>query len=244
MSQGSLLALHGFLGHPDAFQSLELAGRVEHLAVPLLLGHGPNPAPPAPSFDAEVERLLALVRGLPAPRRLLAYSQGARLALGLLAAEPALFQAALLVAPQPGYASADERLARRAVEDRWLAELERDGVAAFVDRFSQLPLFGPPRPDDRSARPYRYQHTAEGLMAALLVLGTSQMPNLWPSLPQVQCPVELWAGALDAKFVAIAGQMSRLLPRSRVELFAGAHHNPLLDAPRLAREKLWTWLSD
>jgi 2-succinyl-6-hydroxy-2,4-cyclohexadiene-1-carboxylate synthase len=240
---GSLLALHGFLGHPDCFAGLQFDRQLEHVAVPPMLGHGPTSLPLGPDFTSEVQRLLAICEALPAPRRILGYSQGARVALGLLAARPDLFHSALLVAPQPGYVTSEERLARRAVEDRWIAEIEDDGVAVFVDRFSQLPLFGPPRPDDLHSRPHRYQHTADGLVAALLALGTSQMPNLWPSLPAIVCPVELWVGACDAKFDAIACEMARLLPDAHLVRFPAAHHNPILDAPEAAKERFSTWLA-
>lgn len=242
MIPGSLLALHGFLGHPDAFAELALTEHFERVEVPTMLGHGPAPHPPAPDFAAEVGRLLDLAETLPTPRRLLGYSQGARVALGLLAEHSQLFHSALLVAPQPGYQTPEERLARRAVEDRWIAELEDEGVDAFVDRFSQLPLFGPPRQNDRSERPDRYRHTADGLVTALLVLGASQMPNLWPSLPGIRCPVELWVGALDGKFEAIAEDMRSSLPQARLVRFPAAHHNPILDAPDAAREALSAWL--
>lgn len=243
MIPGSLVALHGFLGHPDCFAGFQFDRHFEYVAVPRMLGHGPEPLPPAPDFASEVQRLLAVAEALPAPRRILGYSQGARVALGLLAVRPELFHSALLVAPQPGYTTSEERLARRAVEDRWIAELEDEGVAPFVDRFSQLPLFGPQRPDDRTERAHRYQHTADGLIAALLALGTSQMPNLWPSLSAIRCPVELWVGACDAKFDAIASEMARVLPAARVERFPTAHHNPILDAPEATKERFSTWLA-
>lgn len=243
MIPGSLVALHGFLGHPDCFLGFQLDRRVEYVAVPRMLGHGPEPLPSAPDFASEVERLLAIAEALPAPRRILGYSQGARLALGLLAVRPELFHSALLVAPQPGYATTEERLARRAVEDRWIAEIEDEGVTRFVDRFSQLPLFGPPRASDKTERPHRYQHTEDGLIAALLALGTSQMPNLWPSLAAIRCPVELWVGACDAKFEAIASEMAHVLPDARLVRFPAAHHNPILDAPEATQERFSTWLA-
>jgi len=242
LNAGSVLALHGFLGHPRAYSGIGLESGGAQVLAPLLVGHGPAPEVPSATFAAEVERLLQLASALPAPRRLLGYSQGARVGLGLLARNHELFSSAILVGVQPGYASREERALRRQVEDQWIAEIEDRGVDDFIRRFGQLPLFGPARTEARSERPYRWEHTASGLVSALLVLGTSQMQSLWPKLPEITCPVELWVGAEDAKFRAIAEEMRSELPRATVVTFDGAHHNPLTDAPAATRERLSAWL--
>jgi 2-succinyl-6-hydroxy-2,4-cyclohexadiene-1-carboxylate synthase len=243
LSAESLIAFHGFTGHAHAFACLELGQWFERPLVPTLLGHGPRPQVLAPTFEAEVERLLAEIERLPAPRRLLGYSQGARLALGVLTAAPDLIDRALLIAPQPGLQTDEERRLRRKQEDAWIAELEDRGVAAFVDAFCQLPLFGPAR-DPRELRqkePFRWDHTALGLTSALLVLGTSAMPNLWPKLALVRCPLELWVGELDHKYSALAEAMTRDVPQARLVTFPGAHHNPVSDCPALARTRFEAW---
>jgi 2-succinyl-6-hydroxy-2,4-cyclohexadiene-1-carboxylate synthase len=228
-----LVALHGFLGHPAAFSSLALEQLVEHVYCPLLMGHGPEPPAPAATFEAELERLRREIEALPRPRRLLGYSQGGRLGLGLLSAQPTLFDQAVLIGVQPGCRSAQERKARRLLEDSWIARLEDEGVAAFAAWWSDLPLFGPPLGPDaqRAQHPYRWHHTTAGLVSALLVLGTSQMPNLWPELPAIECEVELWVGDLDTKFCEIAEEMCSTLPRARLHRFEAAHHNPIRDCP-------------
>ena len=245
MRAGSLVALHGFTGHPDAFSGLGLERLVERPFVPLALGHGPRPEVPSPTFSAEVERLADEISALPAPRRLLGYSQGARLGLGLLTHAPSLFERAALIGAQPGLTSLSERRVRRELEDGWIAELEAEGVSAFVDAWCKLPLFGPaldPR-GLRQEQPFRWDHRKEGLIAALLVLGTSQMPNLWPRLDRVACPVELWPGALDEKFVHIAAAMAHHLPRASVVPVPGAHHNPITDSVAQVRVRLEAWLA-
>jgi len=243
LNSGSLVAFHGFTGHADAFSCLELDRHFERSFVPTLLGHGPRPEVLAPTFEAEVERLVAEIERLPAPRVLLGYSQGARLALGVLTQAPELIERALLIAPQPGLKTDQERRQRRSQEDAWIAELEDRGAPAFVTAFRQLPLFGPaPAPAElRQKEPFRFDHTALGLANALLVLGTSSMPNLWPKLYLVQCPLELWVGELDRKYTAVAAAMTGELCQARLLTFPGAHHNPLSDCTALARAEFEAW---
>jgi len=243
LNAGSLVAFHGFTGHADAFSCLGLDQQFARPFVPTLLGHGPRPEVLAPTFEAEVERLATQIERLPAPRVLLGYSQGARLALGVLTQAPELIERALLIAPQPGLATDQERRQRRSQEDAWIAELEDRGVEAFVAAFCQLSLFGPARDPAklRQEEPFRWDHTAPGLTNALLVLGTSSMPNLWPKLALVRCPLELWVGELDHKYTAVAEAMRRELRQARLLTFPGAHHNPLSDCTPLARAKFEAW---
>jgi 2-succinyl-6-hydroxy-2,4-cyclohexadiene-1-carboxylate synthase len=157
---------------------------------------------------------------------------------------PALFQKAALIGVQPGCDSAEERRQRRWLEDSWIARLEDEGVSAFVDWWSQMPLFGPAREPQvlRAEEPHRWDHTQSGLVSALLVLGTSQMPSFWSKLPEIRCPIELWVGDLDTKFVRIAELMLQELPDACLHRFSQAHHNPLLDCPEEVETRLRTGL--
>lgn len=230
----SAFALHGFAQHREQWTPF-----APDALAPWVLGHGPDPAISArdlaAGFDAEVSRLVGLARALPAPRVLLAYSQGARLGLGMLAKAPELFERACLVSVHPGLRLDDERDARITWEENLAATLKAGGLPAFLEVWDALPVFrsstAPPeaRQTEREARSV---HHPEGLALALRQLGLGRMPNLWNVLPSLPIPVDFVAGARDAKFVALAREAHALTPKSRLHLVPNSGHNPLLDAPR------------
>ena len=236
--------IHGFSGSPASWRRVEalLDGPSHALAV---CGHG-GESPPAfsegpTSFEAEVERLAATVEAeVPAPRLVVGYSLGGRLALGLLVRCPDLFLGGVLIGANPGIAGEDVRVARRRDDERWARLIEEDGLAVFDSEWSALPLFASQHDLDAGRlaeqRRTRLGHDSAALGAAMRALGLGAMPDYRPALRGVACPVELIAGGLDSKFVDLARQMAELLPAATVRIVDGVGHNVPLEAPaELAR---------
>jgi pimeloyl-ACP methyl ester carboxylesterase len=91
----SLLLLHGFTGAPGAWDAVRAQLPAATVEVPWLIGHGvPEAAPEVCDFEAEVDRLAAL---LAEPCVVAGYSLGARLGLGLLVRHPEKVRAAVLI---------------------------------------------------------------------------------------------------------------------------------------------------
>jgi 2-succinyl-6-hydroxy-2,4-cyclohexadiene-1-carboxylate synthase len=135
------------------------------------------------------------------------------------------------VGASPGIQDAGERAARRAADEALAHELERDGVAVFLDRWLAGPLFAT-LPAERAGRAERLGNSAAGLAAALRLLGTGAQEPLWARLPELTVPVLLLAGELDRKFAALAGRMAAAVgPRARVALLPGAGHAAHLERP-------------
>jgi 2-succinyl-6-hydroxy-2,4-cyclohexadiene-1-carboxylate synthase len=201
--------------------------------VPFLTGHGVPPAAlESDGFEREVERLLEFAT----ERCVLAgYSLGARLALGLLVRAPDRFQAAVLVSGSPGLADAGEVGKRRERDAVWCQLLAQQGLSNFVDRWQAEPLFasqlGLSERARASERERRLGHTAAGLCHSLRVTGLAEMPNYWPALSRVTCPVAVLAGALDRKFCDIAASVVRKLPNGYFAEVPEAGHNLLLERP-------------
>lgn len=240
----SFLCLHGFTGSPESWDSIlaSIHDKGVHVLRPHILGHDPEDAIDSPTFEAEVDRLASLVRGQdrrgqdPHDVHVIGYSQGGRLAIGLLVRHPDLFTAATLISASPGLESADERRKRREADERLARRLEDEGLERFMDYWQALPLFATqyalPRARLEAQRTERLRHRPEALARALRVLGLGSMPCYWGDLPHLDLPVHLMVGHRDEKFRRIADRMAELLPQVTTTVVAGAGHNLLLETPK------------
>jgi 2-succinyl-6-hydroxy-2,4-cyclohexadiene-1-carboxylate synthase len=159
------------------------------------------------------------------------YSLGGRLCLRLALDRPDLVGALVLVGASPGLRDPHERAARREADDALATTIEREGTAAFLERWLAGPLFVDlrPAPADLAAR---QANPPEGLAAALRLLGTGAQEPLWDRLDELGLPVLLVAGEDDAKFAALAGDMAvRIGPSAEVALVPQAGHAAHLEQP-------------
>ena len=228
--------LHGFMGAPESFAGIAGALAPAEVLAPRLAGHGRPVAALSASFEAEIERILGIVREqFSRPAHLLGYSLGARLGLGLLCRSPQSFETATLIGVHPGLEDAAERRAREQQEGAWRKILREQDVRAFVDYWEKLPLFESqakvPVPRLRAQRASRLMHTAAGLEHALSVLGLHAMPSYWNELSGLDLPVSLVVGERDHKFIGLAERMLLKLPRGRLSIVPGVGHNVVLEAP-------------
>jgi 2-succinyl-6-hydroxy-2,4-cyclohexadiene-1-carboxylate synthase len=228
------LMLHGFSGAPESLAALAAP---EGSLSPALAGHAGTPPPT--SFWDEVERLAALCGDRPG---LFGYSLGGRLALGLLARYPARFAHSVIVAAHPGLTSEAERSRRRRDDGRLAALLREQGIAAFVDVWEKLALWDTqqdlPEALRSAQRAQRLRHDPETLAQSLTRLGLAEMPDLRPLLRRIATPVELLVGELDQKFVALAHELSGIIPHARLHVEPGAGHNLVLERSELCSERL------
>jgi 2-succinyl-6-hydroxy-2,4-cyclohexadiene-1-carboxylate synthase len=238
-----LALIHGFMGDASSWDEARAHARSLPPRASCLrpLGHG-EPSD-ARDFDAELRRLLARLDAEHTGRWVLAgYSLGARIALGLLAASPARFAGALLIAPHPGLRHASEARARRALDEQRAARLESEGLEAFVDAWERLPLFETQRSLSgerlRSQRRTRLSHDASELARSLRVLGLGAMPACWPALETLPMPIAWLVGERDARFVALAEAAVGELADGRLSVAPEAGHNLLLERPAFVAAEL------
>jgi 2-succinyl-6-hydroxy-2,4-cyclohexadiene-1-carboxylate synthase len=159
------------------------------------------------------------------------YSLGGRLCLRLALDRPDLVRGLVLIGASPGIADPGERAERQAADEALAGRIERDGVAAFLDRWLAGPLFAT-LPAEAAGRAERLANTPEGLAYALRRLGAGAQEPLWDRLPTLRPPTLLVAGAVDTKFAAVARQMAAAIgPRARVALLPEAGHAVHLERP-------------
>ena len=169
------------------------------------------------------------------------YSQGGRLCLQLALDRPEVVHRLVLVSASPGIADPAERAARREADEQLAQEIERDGVDAFLERWLAQPLFAT-LPRERSGIDDRRAHnTVAWLTYQLRVLGQGAQPSNWDRLGELQIPVLLIAGELDAKYVDIAQRMAGAIADARVEVIPGTGHACHLEQPERVGHLLTSW---
>jgi len=247
----ALVLLHGFTGdaaawgeHPQAF-----AGRHRVIVVDLP-GHGASPPPPPACglweiADAVVD---AAVRLGGAHGDWLGYSLGGRVALHVALRHPQHVRRLVLESASPGIDAADARAARAAADDDLARVIERDGIAAFVERWLAQPLFATQArlpPAVRAAeRARRLAASPPALAAALRVMSVGRQDPLLPRLPELRSPTLLIAGADDPAYRAHAGRMAERLPDARAVVVQDAGHATHLENPAAFREAVGAFLAD
>ncbi len=240
----TFLALHGFTQRGSMWAEVAPLVGGEWLA-PDLPGHGSEP--PC-GWKRAVAGIGARLAGLAAPRCLMGYSMGGRLALGAALAHPGLVDGLVLVSATPGLPSAAERRRRR-TRDRVLAgHIEEAGMAAFTEEWLAHPLFAGLRrrpPEWRAADVAgRAANRAEGVAAALRRLGQGEQPYLGRRLGDLRMPVLLIAGAEDPAYVTQGRRMAAEIgPRAAVVEVPGAGHSVVGERPEEVAAAMVSWLA-
>jgi 2-succinyl-6-hydroxy-2,4-cyclohexadiene-1-carboxylate synthase len=243
-----VLLLHGFTGSAEAWGEellAELAATGRRVVAVDLLGHGGSDVPAEPSryaMERQLDDLGEVLDVLGIERAAwIGYSMGARLALGGAVLRQGRVGALVLESGSPGLATEGERRARRAADEALAARLEAaagdgEAMARFVDEWMAQPLFATQRrlPDEirRRERRRRLEARPRGLAATLRGLGTGAQPSLWERLGELEIPVLLLTGQLDAKFDAIADRVAARVPAPVRSPVPDAGHAVHLERPR------------
>ena len=235
----ALLLLHGFTGSAATWTPhLEAWEGFTTVAVDLL-GHGASdcPAEPRPyRMERCVEDLTALLDKLAIGQvAVLGYSMGGRVALHLALHAPDRLWALVLESASPGIEDAQEREERVRADGALAESIERDGIAAFVDRWQVLPLFATqarlPDAAREELRRRRLQNEPGGLANSLRGMGAGEQAPVLARLGEVRVPVLLLAGAEDEKYCQLARKMAAVLPWAQQEIVPEVGHSVHLERP-------------
>ncbi len=235
-----VLLLHGFTGTARTWEAhIDALSTHYRVIAPDLLGHGGSDAPSEPArytLERQADALADLLALLGATAAtVVGYSMGARLALVLALAHPALVARLVLESPSAGIAGPVERAQRRDADERLAADLERDGVEAFVDGWEALPLFASQAsmPADRRERLHteRLCHDPAGLAATLRGAGQGAMTPLHDRLGEVTVATLVIAGGLDPMGLERARVVAAGIVGARLEIVPGVGHAPHLEDP-------------
>jgi 2-succinyl-6-hydroxy-2,4-cyclohexadiene-1-carboxylate synthase len=163
-------------------------------------------------------------------RALLGYSMGGRLALHALLEPAQPWQAAVIVAADPGLESNAARLERRNRDATWATQLLTHSWPQFLAAWEAQAVLGNAAIRDAAATASLSNRRRE--MARSFVdwsLGAQE--SLWDRLPGIQIPVLWIVGENDAKFLALARRAVPLIPHARLAIASTAGHRVPWEQP-------------
>jgi 2-succinyl-6-hydroxy-2,4-cyclohexadiene-1-carboxylate synthase len=207
--------------------------------LPDLRGHGDTRVGPrAPhTMDACTADLEMLWGHLGIARTHLAgYSMGGRLALHVAATRPERILSLLTIGAHAGLEE-DAREGRRRGDEALAERIEKDGLEAFVNYWSSLPLFAGLERRGPSfvaqVRAERMNNHVAGLAESLRAMGAGAMRPVWDELARVRCPCTFVAGQLDHGYVASARRLAMSVPHGRVVVVERAGHAVQQERPEV-----------
>lgn len=170
------------------------------------------------------------------------YSMGARMCLHAALIHPEAVTGLVLISGTAGIDDESERRKRHQSDQQLAQHILDIGVDQFIDEWLAQPMFStvPIDADDRVLRKF---NTASGLANSMITAGTGSQLPLWDRLGELRMPVLIIAGANDAKFVAIAKRMHRLITLSQLEIVTNAGHTVHYEQPAVVASLLEKWLS-
>jgi pimeloyl-ACP methyl ester carboxylesterase len=191
---------------------------------------GPWPGERSFSLAAEASRIVAIVDGIGSPVHLVGHSYGGGVALEVARARPYMVASLSLYEPSCFYLL--RQLGRRAAAE--LSEIEavagtiRSGLvtgayqaaaAAFVDYWNGAGTWASLWPEARERVVAWLPKAALDFLALL----DHEMPET--AYGRIRCPAHIVCGEhARGPSRVIAGELARLLPRSSLEILAGAGH--------------------
>jgi 2-succinyl-6-hydroxy-2,4-cyclohexadiene-1-carboxylate synthase len=205
--------------------------------VPDLRGHGETRTEPgAPcTMESCTADLEALWNHLAVERTHLAgYSMGGRLALHLAARRPQRLLSLLTIGAHAGLEE-EAREGRRRGDEALAQRIETEGLEAFVNYWSGLPLFA--GIDHRGpsfvaqVRAERMNNHVAGLADSLRGMGAGAMDPVWDELARAPFRCTFVAGQLDHGYVASARRLAATVPDGRLEVIPRSGHAVHMERP-------------
>jgi 2-succinyl-6-hydroxy-2,4-cyclohexadiene-1-carboxylate synthase len=251
-SGAPLVLLHGFTGSAASWLPLihDLA-RLRRVIAIDIIGHGTSSAPEDLShyaFEQAVRDIAEVTAQLGVTRAAwLGYSMGGRLALGIAVDHPERVSSLILESATAGIQHEKERHERAEADQELARRIEEVGIETFVAEWERLPIWESQRalPVEvlEFQRDIRLRSRAVGLANSLRGMGQGAQPSYWDRLGEIDVPVLLMAGALDRKFVGIAGQMGVRIAGAELSVIPDAGHAVHLERAREFLEEVRAFLA-
>ena len=234
-----VVLVHGFTQNTRCWspfdRHLDGIGAVDAVDLP---GHGRSPPP-----DTDLSAVGAALAALGPAEVHVGYSLGGRVLLHAALVGETPVRALVLIGAHPGLEDAADRARRRSEDGARADRLERIGVAAFLDEWLRLPLFGD-LDDEAAHRVQRLSNTAAGLAASLRRHGTGAQEPLWERLHRIGQPTLVLAGARDQRFTDLGRRTAAAIgSNATFAPVAGTSHACHLEDPRTTAAVITEWMA-
>jgi 2-succinyl-6-hydroxy-2,4-cyclohexadiene-1-carboxylate synthase len=239
-------ALHGFLGQTSDFSKLqEAATKLDSNLIwrPLDYMHLRELSPQS-SLTEWGEHLNRLVDKASMPDStgdiLLGYSQGGRLALHALKADPKRWKAAILLSTNPGLPQS-ERPARLKHDEEWAERFLNQNFQKTLEKWNAQPVFqGSLAEPERKESDFNRRQLAD----CLTRWSVGQQEDFRPFLKQTSVPILYLSGEKDSKYQQIGDALAASNSKITHKVIANAAHRVLLDQPESVAGEVCRFLSD
>ena len=247
----TVLFLHGFMGSAnDWIDVMAGLGQDYHSLAVDLPGHGSSTglADAAYTMEGASQALVDLLDERGVERcAVVGYSMGGRLALYFALHFPERCRKLVLESASPGLKTAQEREARCVLDEERAVRLESGDFETFLHAWYRQPLFASLAGHEGLVRQMidrRRINDPRELARSLRGMGTGRQPSLWERLSELRVSTCAVAGALDRKYVGIAGRMARGSRSVHAAVVEEAGHNVHAEQPRRFVTLLHAFLDD
>ena len=147
------------------------------------------------------------------------------------------WDAAVLIAPNPGLESETERAARREADAEWASRALSDEWPDFLEAWNAQPVLAA---SDR--RQSLSAHFRREVARSFVDWSLGAQEPLWGRLGEIGCPVLWCTGERDGKFTSLAERAVASLKDGERWVAPGAGHRVPWDAPEAFRDKVGEFL--
>jgi len=220
-------ALHGNLGTPSDWDSLELPGLVAHD----LWSHlESKPGLNLEDWGAGFSRGVA--NDDPDPF-LLGYSMGGRLALHALLAASEKWKGAVIVSAHPGLDDPEAHLTRLQRDRDWANQARTADWQTFLETWNAQPVFSQAPPSDSQ---WQLESRREAIARAFENWSLGHQRHLGERLSRCGVPILWITGERDERFTQLAAELVPTLPTAEHVVLSNCGHRIPFEGPAALAE--------
>jgi 2-succinyl-6-hydroxy-2,4-cyclohexadiene-1-carboxylate synthase len=239
----TIWALHGFLGLPSDFDSVQqsfqnLQPQVNWNSLNYLKRRELSPENSLEVWGKNLNDFVSKQNPAEEKRWLVGYSQGGRLALHALKENPRMWSGAVLISAGPGLTELEKR--ERAIQDReWAERFLNDPFEATVTKWNAQSVFqGSKNEPRRQEQDFNRRQLAD----CLLHWSIAKQESLFSFLKNPPGSILYLAGENDLKYVQIGQYLAHQSNRIHFEKVPDAGHRVIVDQPARAAELIKNYL--